>query len=108
MGRLCQCSRDIQGTHTCVFVELPKIPKDGQITYGKIVCDYLPHKKEKERVKLTVGVGRLDYYGEVTSSTVNIATFKILINITLSTKDAEIIMMMMDIKKYYFGNPLPR
>jgi hypothetical protein len=26
-----------------------------KITYGKIVCDYKHHKKEKERVRLTVG-----------------------------------------------------
>jgi hypothetical protein len=37
---------------------------------------------------------------------VDITTFKILINSTLSTKDAS--MMMMDIKNYYLGIPLPR
>jgi hypothetical protein len=36
----------------------------------------------------------------------DITTFKILINRTLSTKDAA--MMMMDIKEYYLGTPLPR
>jgi hypothetical protein len=40
------------------------------------------------------------------TSTADITTFKILINSTLSTKDAE--MMMMDIKHYYLGTPLPR
>jgi hypothetical protein len=42
----------------------------------------------------------------VATSTADITTFKILINSTLSTKDAEI--MMMDIKTYYLGTPLPR
>jgi hypothetical protein len=36
----------------------------------------------------------------------DIATFKILINNTLSIKDAA--MMMMDINTYYLGTPLPR
>jgi hypothetical protein len=54
-GRLFQGIRDIPGTDTCFFVALTKIPKDRKITYGKIVCDYKPHKKEKERVRLTVG-----------------------------------------------------
>jgi hypothetical protein len=53
-----------------------------------------------------VGSDKLDYSGEVAISTADITTFKILINITLSTKDAE--MMMMDIKNYYMGTPLPR
>jgi hypothetical protein len=53
-----------------------------------------------------VGGDRLDYSGDVATSTADITKFKILINITLSTKDAA--MMMMDIKKYYLGTPLPR
>jgi hypothetical protein len=105
VGRLFQGIRDIPGTDTCFFVELPNIPKDRKKTYGKIVCDYKPHKKEKERVRLTVGGDRLDYSGDVATSTADITTFKILINITLSTKDAA--MMMMDIQNYYLGTPLP-
>jgi hypothetical protein len=57
----------------------------------------LTHKKQKERVRLTVGCASLNYSREVAASTVDITTFKILINITISTKDAA--MMMMDIKK---------
>jgi hypothetical protein len=47
-----------------------------------------PHKAEKERVRLTVGGNRLDYPGEVATSTADITTFKILINSTLFTEDA--------------------
>jgi hypothetical protein len=47
MGQLFQSIRDIQGTTTCVCVELKKIQNDRQITYRKIVCDYKAHKKEK-------------------------------------------------------------
>jgi hypothetical protein len=105
-GRLFQGIRDIPGTDTCVFIKLTTIPTDRHITYGKIVCDYKPHKKEKERVRLTVGSDRLDYSGDVATSTADITTIKLLINSTLSTKDAA--MMMMDIKNYYLGTPLPR
>jgi hypothetical protein len=105
-GRLFQGIRDIPWTDTCFFIKLTNIPKDIQITYGKIVCDYKPHKKEKEWVRLTVGGDRLDYSGNVATSTADITTFKILINSTLSTADAA--MMMMDIKKYYLGTSLPR
>jgi hypothetical protein len=104
-GRLFQDIRDIPGTDTCFFIELKNIPKDRKITYGKIVCDYKPHKQEKERLRLTVGGDRLDYSGDVATSTADITTFKILINSTLSTEDAA--MMMMDIKNYYLGTPLP-
>jgi hypothetical protein len=46
-GRLFQGIRDIAGTDTCFFIKLTNIPKDRKITYGKIVCDYKPHKKER-------------------------------------------------------------
>jgi hypothetical protein len=52
-----------------------------------------------------VGGDRLDYSSDVADSTADITTFKILINSTLSTKDAA--MMMMDITKYYLDTPLP-
>jgi hypothetical protein len=70
------------------------------------VCDYKPHKQEKERVRLTVGGDILDYSGDVATSTADITTFKILINSTISTEDAA--MTMMDIKNYYLSTPLPR
>jgi hypothetical protein len=60
----------------------------------------------KKWVRLTVGGDILDYSGDVATSTADITTFKILINSTLSTTDAA--MMMMDIKNYYLGTPLPR
>jgi hypothetical protein len=59
-GRLFQGIRDIPGTDTCFFINLKNIPDGRKITYGKIVCDSKPHKKEKERVQLTVGGDRLD------------------------------------------------
>jgi hypothetical protein len=105
-GRLFQGIRHIPGTDTCFFTTLKNIPHDRKITHGKIVCDYKPHKKEKERVRLTVGGDRLDYSGDIATSTADITTFRILINSTLSTKDAA--MMMMDIKNYYLGTPLPQ
>jgi hypothetical protein len=105
-GRLFQGIWDIPGTDTCFFIKLTNVLKDRKITYGKIVCDYKPHKKEKERVRLTVGGDRLDYSGDVATSTADITTFKILINSTLSIDD--VTMMMMDIKNYYLGTPLPR
>jgi hypothetical protein len=44
-GRLFQGIRDIVGTDMCFFIKLTNIPKDRNITYGKIVCNNKPHKK---------------------------------------------------------------
>jgi hypothetical protein len=107
VGRLFQGIYDIQGTNMCFFIELKSIPQYRQITCGKIVCDYKPHKTEKERIILVVGGDKLDCSCNVATSTEDITTFKILINITLSTKYAEM-MMLMDIKNYYLGTPFPK
>jgi hypothetical protein len=53
-----------------------------------------------------VGGDRLDYSGDIATSTADITTFKILTNRTLSTEDTA--MMMMDIKNYYIGTPMSR
>jgi hypothetical protein len=106
LGKSFQGIQDISGTNTAFFVELASIPKDKKITLGKLVCEYKPNKMEKHQVRLTVGNDRLDYNGETATSTVDITTFKILINSTLSTKDAK--MMMMDIKNYYLGTPFTK
>jgi hypothetical protein len=105
LGWICKGIQDIAGTNTAFFVELSSIPKGCKITYGKIVFDYKPNKMEKHWVRLTVGGDKLDYNGETTTSTADITTFKILINSTLSTKDAK--MMMIDINNYCLGTPLP-
>jgi hypothetical protein len=101
LGRICQGIRDIAGPNTAFFIELTSIPKDRKITYGKVVCDFKPNKNEKHRVRMMVGGDRLDYSGDTTTSTTDITTFKILINSTLSTQKAK--MMMMDNKKLLFG-----
>jgi hypothetical protein len=103
--RLFQGIQYIPGTDTYFFIDLKNILNERKITYGKIVCDYKPHKLEKERVPLAVGGNILDYSGEVVTSIADIKTFKILINSTLSTKDAA--MTIMDIDNYYLGTPLP-
>jgi hypothetical protein len=53
-----------------------------------------------------VGSHILDYSVDVATSTADITTFKFLINITLSTKGAA--MMMTNIKNYYLGTPSPQ
>jgi hypothetical protein len=106
VGRLFQGIHDIQGTNTCFFIELKNIPKTRQIIYGKIVCEYKAHKKGGKRAILAVGGYRLDYSGEVGTSTADITTFKILIKSTLYTKDSGIIIL--DIRNYYMRTTLPR
>jgi hypothetical protein len=105
LSQICQGICDVAGTNTAFFIDLHNIPKYRKITYGKLFCDFKPNKTENHRARLTVGGDRLDYSGDTATSTADITTFKILINSTLSTTEAK--MMMMDITNYYLGTPLP-
>jgi hypothetical protein len=78
LGRICQGISEIAGTNTAFFVDLASIPKDHNIAYGKLVCNFKPNKIEKHRVRLTVGGDILDYNGETATSTADITTFKIV------------------------------
>jgi hypothetical protein len=53
-----------------------------------------------------MGGDRLDYSRDIATSTADIIASKILINRTIS--NADVAMMMMDIKNYYLGTPFPR
>jgi hypothetical protein len=93
-------------TQTHVSLSNSQTSRKTEISLTEIVCDYKPHKKEKECVRSTEGGDRLDYSGDVATSMTNITTFIILINSNLSAEEAA--MMMMDIKNYYIGTPLSR
>jgi hypothetical protein len=69
LGRICQGIRDIAGKNTAFFIDLKSIPKNCNITYGKLVCYFKPNKNEKHRVRLAVGGDRLDYSGDTATST---------------------------------------
>ena len=57
IGRLAQGVRDIKGTDTIHFIRKSQIPADRlkDVTYGRIVVDYMPHKAEPNRLHLTTG-----------------------------------------------------
>jgi len=61
LRRLAQGIRDVEGTNTIMFIKRSQVPTGRKVTYGRLVCDHRPQKKEKNRTRLTVGGDRLDY-----------------------------------------------
>jgi hypothetical protein len=55
---------------------------------------------------MTVGGNLIDYPGNVTTCTADIATTKLLLNSVISTPNAK--HMTMDVKDFYLNTPLPR
>ena len=69
-----------------------------------IVCTHKPSKSNPERVRLCVGGDRLEYDGNIRTPTADLTTVKILLNSTISTKEAK--FMTIYIKTFYLGTPM--
>jgi hypothetical protein len=83
---------------TIEFITEAQVPRAIQITYGGLVCDIRPQKKEKHRVRLTVGGNRIDYLGETATKNADLTTSKCLWKNTISTEGAQ--YMCADIKNF--------
>ena len=90
LGRLAQGIRDIKGTETIFFVLKSAIPKDRlkEVTYGRIVVAYKPKKSEPHRSRLTEGGDRIVCLYDISTSTADLPTIKMLWKSVLSTPGA--------------------
>ena len=97
-------SQKIKGTDTCHWINKTQVPKNKRTTYAQTVVDVRPEKEDPNRVRITAGGDRLEYYGETSTKTASIETAKILINSVLSTKNAK--FMSIDISNFYIQTDL--
>ena len=69
LGRLAQVILNVKGTNTIFFISKSEIPKDRlkDVTYGRIVVAYKPHKADPNRSRLTVGGDRIVYLYDVST-----------------------------------------
>ena len=103
-GRKDDGTKQVEGTDTCHRIPKSKVPKNKNVTYARTVVDVRPEKEDPNRVRITEGGDRLDYYGETSTETASLETAKILINSVLSTKNAN--FMSMDISNFYIQTDL--
>ena len=64
------------------------VPPDKTVTYARMIVDYWPQKSDPNRVRLTVGGNILNVPGDLSTTTADLTTSKILWNIVLLTKYA--------------------
>jgi len=106
-GRLAQgVGNRIKGTSTIFFVPKSDVPfKTSKTTYGKIVCNIKPHKKETHRTRLTVGENLLSFDGNLSVPGATVTTAKCMLNSIVSTPKAK--GLILDISNFYLNNDLP-
>jgi hypothetical protein len=66
----------LYNTNTIRFICRSDIPKGRKVTYGSFVVDIKDHKEEKERTRLTVGGGQIEYPGKKSTRTAGLTTAK--------------------------------
>ncbi len=93
-------------TETIFFINKHQIPKDcqGDITYGRIVCDLNEGKKDKHCTRLTMGGNIINYPGDCGAPTADLLTVKILLNSIILTPNTK--FMTIDIKDFYLNTPM--
>ena len=96
----------IQGTNTMEPIALDDIPPSNAITYGSMVCDHRPLKKEKNRCRLVVGGDRLTYDNETAAPAANLLEAKLILNSTISTKNAK--FLTADIKDFFLSSKMDK
>ncbi len=103
---LFQGIQDLNSTNTCFFIQKLQVPTNKQPTYGLIVCNFCPQKKEQNRTCLTVGGDQIDYPGNKSTPTASLTTTKLLIKSTISTPGA--IFLGINLANFYLNTPLPK
>ena len=101
IGILAQGIRDIMGNNAINFIQKHMIPKGKKVAYANIVYDYRPCKKEKYRVRLTLGGDVFDYDGEASSPPASLLEVKLLINSVISDVDKAARFMSADLKDFF-------
>ena len=109
VGRLSQeLPGIVEGTDTLDFIFKNEIPADRlkDITYARIVWNYMPEKKDLKQCRITVGGKLTNYPGNCGTPTSNLLTVKLLLNSVISTKGEK--FMILDISSFYLMTPLER
>ena len=101
LGRLAQGIRNIKGNDVIDFISIKDVPSHKKVTYANMVCNYIPLKSDPNRVRLTVGGDKLDYFDDAASPVATLLKTKLLLNslISDSTKGAR--FMTIDIKDFF-------
>ena len=95
-GRLMQGNDPgVPGTNTMEPIALRDIPAHRKVTYGSMVCDHQPLKKEPNKCRLVVGGDCLTYEHETAAPTANLLEAKIMFNSTIRTKNAKFLPLIL-------------
>ena len=107
LGRLAQGNKyGIKSNDAIDFIYKCEVPKEKKVTYANFVCDYRPLKSDPNRVRLVVGVDKLDYAFDSGSPAATLLETKLLVNSVISDSDKGARFCSMDLKDHFLATPM--
>ena len=98
----------VEGMNNMFLIDKQDIPVDRckDVTYGRVVVDYLPDNIDPYLTRLNVGGDGVNYPGDCGTPTVSLTTVNLLLNSIISKINAHFITI--DIKDFYLNTPMAR
>ena len=107
LGRLAQGNKyGVTPTDCIDFIPHYELPTDAKCTYANFVADHRPLKPEPDRIRCVAGGDKLDYLGDSSSPTTNLAEAKILFNSVISDSTHGARFMTCDLKDHFLASPM--
>lgn len=107
LGRLAQGDKyGVKATNCIDFIPFSDVPTNTKVTYANFVADHRPLKPEPDRIQCVVGGDKLDYWGDASSPTTNLAEAKILFNSVISNAPKGARFMTCDLKDHFLTSPM--
>ena len=103
LGRLAQGIGEITGNNAIKFISKHAVPNGEKVAYANIVCDFRSLKKEKFRVRLTLGGDVLEYEGNASSLAASLLEAKLLLNSVISDSHLGAKFMSIDLKVFSYN-----
>ncbi len=106
LGRLAQGNKyGVTPTDCIDFIPHSHAPPNTKCTYANFVADHRPLKPEPDRIRCVAGGDKLDFWGDSSSPTTNLAEAKLLFNSVISDAASGARFMTCDLKDHFLASP---
>ena len=92
------------GTNIKFFIPKGNVPSGRTVTYERYVAEIQPQKSETHRTRIIVVGNKINFPSDITTTTADFTTSKLIFNSVLSTKNEK--FMYADICNFYLNNTM--
>ena len=107
LGRLAQDNKYGATPTDCIeFIPHSDVPANAKCTYANFVADHRPLKTDPDRICCVAGGDKIDFWGDSSSPTTNLAEAKLLFDSVISDVKNGARFMTCDLKDHFLASPM--